>query len=170
MLTDRAYLIRNLSFVYRMIVASAPLLEFAAERSSGALLDYYLKHLAEEYGHDLMLKNDLFRLGVETVDRHHGAAALAGSQYYLIDHEHPALLLGYMSVLERHQMPQEVVDHLERVHGTELNALRHHSIHDPHHIKDIDAQIEQQSDALQSLIRWNASCTSDFINSMAKGF
>jgi len=170
MLKNRAYLINNLSFVYRMIIASAPLLEFAMDHSGGDLWAYYEKHLDEERGHDEMLRNDLYRLGVPEISRNHGAAALAGSQYYLIAHEHPALLLGYMSVLERAPLPIDTIDELEQFYGVEFNAMRHHAQHDPEHIKEIDKQIAMQSDHLQALIRWNASCTSDFINSMAKGF
>lgn len=166
----RDALIGNLSFIYRMIVASAPLLEFGIKHSAGGLRAYYQRHLAEETGHDEMVRDDLFRLGVKEITRYHAAGAIAGSQYYFIAHEDPAMLLGYMSVLESAAPTQAVVDELEAEHMTELNALRHHAIHDPDHIQEIRAQIDMQPERLQSLIAWNADNTRNFLNTMLKGF
>ncbi len=166
----RENLIGNLSFIYRMIVASAPLLEFGIKRSEGDLCAYFHRHLAEETGHDEMLRDDLYRLGVRDIPRYHAAGALAGSQYYFIAHESPAMLLGYMAVLESAAPSVEIVDALEAAHMCELNALRHHAIHDPDHIKEINAQIEMQPEVMQSLIRWNAENTHKFLSNMLKGF
>lgn len=152
---DRQATIDALSGVYRVIVASAPLLEFAIEHSDGDLRDYYTKHLEEERGHDLMLLDDLKRLGVDEVPRSHIAARIAGSQYYLIAHEHPALLLGYMHALEKSPLPVERVDELSRVCGTELSALRHHAIHDPAHKEELEEVIDRLPQKLKSLVEWN---------------
>lgn len=163
-------LIGNLGFIYRMIVASAPLLECGIKHSSGDLRAYYQRHLAEETGHDEMVRDDLYRLGVKEIPRYHAASAIAGSQYYFIAHEDPAMLLGYMSVLESSAPTAEVVDELEAEHMTELNALRHHAIHDPEHIQEIRAQIDMQPERMQGLILWNAENTRNFLNTMLKGF
>lgn len=159
MLDDRQYLIRGLCEVYRIIVASAPLLEFAIPRCDGALLEYYERHLLEEQGHDEMLRDDLLRLGVVDIPHSHHAAQMAGSQYYLIAHEHPALLLGYMHALESGPLTVSQVDELSRIHGTELTALRHHAEHDPGHREDLEGMIAMQPEHLRELIEWNESWT-----------
>lgn len=155
MFNDRATLVRTLCTVYRMMVASAPLLEFAIPKATGEVRRYYIEHLLEEQGHDDMLLDDLHRLGVEDVPYSHAAASIAGAQYYLIAHDHPALLLGYMHALERESMPVETVDQLSARHGTALTALRHHSLHDPHHKGDLERVIATLPEGLQMRVRWN---------------
>jgi hypothetical protein len=166
MLIEKCELVAGLSFFYRTMLASAPLLELAAAQAQGGLRDYYLRHLEEERGHDEMLRDDLHRLGVGEIDRYHGAAQLAGSQYYLIAHDHPALLLGYMAVLEGNAAPLELVDQLETRHGVELNALRHHAAHDPGHLREIGRQIALLETELRARTWWNARCTADFLRNM----
>ncbi len=148
-------MIANLVFIYRVLLASVALLEFAAERSEGELKDYYEKHIGEEFGHAEMLLHDLKRLGVEEIDRYHAAAQFAGSQYYLIACDHPALLLGYMHLLESNAPTMEVVEALEKEHGVTLNCLRHHATHDPQHKEDIETLIAAQEPEIQELIAWN---------------
>lgn len=156
---DRQFLVRALCTVYRMMVASAPLLEFAIPRSDGELRRYYLEHLLEETGHDAMLLDDLQRLGIDEVPYSRAAAEIAGAQYYLIAHEHPALLLGYMMALERESPPVEAIDELSSHHGTSLSALRHHAIHDPQHRKDLARLIAAQSRSVQERIKVNEERT-----------
>lgn len=150
---DKNELCRFLSFAYRVMEASVPLLEFAIPKSTGELKAYYEKHLGEERGHDLMLLDDLRRLGVTDIPRFHLAAQLAGSQYYLVAHEHPALLLGYMRALESDSPPVEGIDALSAHHGTPLTALRHHALHDPWHKLDLDEVIARHP--MQERIVWN---------------
>jgi hypothetical protein len=155
-LYNREFLVTNLTFVYRMIVASAPLLVFAVPRSEGRLKRYYEHHLAEEIGHDTMLEEDLRRLGVEKIPHYHLAAQIAGSQYYLVAHEHAAALLGYMHVLESMALKPNVVAAVERAHGVELKAMRHHAEHDPGHVAELNEQIEALPAELKSLVNWNS--------------
>lgn len=152
---DRQFLVRTLCTVYRMIQASAPLLEFAIPRATGEVRRYYIEHLAEEDGHDEMLRDDLVRLGVEEIPTSFAAAELAGAQYYLIAHDDPALLLGYMHALERESMPVDLVDRLSAHHGTKLTALRHHCLHDPSHCKDLDRVIGRLPAGLRMRVEWN---------------
>lgn len=142
-------------FFYRTMVASVPLLMFAIQRCDGPLREYYLQHAAEELGHDEMLKADLAALGVTDIPLSHQAAQIAGSQYHLIAHEHPALLLGYMLALERDSLTPEQVDALGKHHGVTLTALRHHSEHDPIHRDDLLRVIAGLPESLQELVRWN---------------
>lgn len=148
---------RVLCFVYRVIVASEALLEFALPLAEGELLDYYRHHLEEERGHEKMLENDLKALGVTDIPRSHRAAQIAGSQYYLLAHDHPALLLGYMHALESNVMKPEQVDELSKHHGVELTALKHHAIHDQWHKQDLERMIAGLNCDLKKLVAWNES-------------
>lgn len=143
---------------YRTMVASASLLEFAIPRSSGALRDYYEHHLDEERGHDEMLRADLLALGVSEIPVSHQAAQIAGSQYYLIAHDHPALLLGYMHALERESLALELVDELADYHDAPLTALKHHCLHDPLHRADMERVIEGLESGLRERVLWNERC------------
>lgn len=154
---------RGLAFWYRLIVASESLLRAAMVKAEGELLDCYRRHLEEETGHDEMLRDDLARLGVTDIPHSHIAAQLAGSQYYLIVHDDPALLLGYMHALESSAMNIEAVDELERKHGTELTALRHHALHDPQHCKELEAMILSLDDARIERVAWNEACVRRFL-------
>lgn len=158
-LDDFDVLKRGLTFVYQLIVASTPLLAFAILRAEGPLKAYYQEHLKEEQGHDEMLRQDLERMGVTEFPPNHLAAQIAGSQYYLIAHTHPALLLGYMHALERDSLPVEEVDRLSNLHGVELTALRHHAKHDPEHRKDLERVIASLPNEQQELVRWNEGWT-----------
>lgn len=161
---DVLMLIRNLSFIYRTMLASVPLLDMAVEHSDGELRRYYLRHAAEEAGHVEMLKEDLMALGVKDFDRYHLAAQLAGSQYYLIKHEHPAMLLGYMHALESRAPTIEIVESLEKSYGVKLHCMRYHAEHDPGHTLEIELQIDDQPEEIQSLIEWNEQNCVQMIN------
>ena len=109
-----------LAAMHGLIRASVPLMEAAAERcrllppgdpSAGPLARYFGTHAEEERGHDDWLLEDLAVMGVPAAgarcwpaaprrDLRDDIAALAGAQYYLIRHCHPACLLGYIAVLE----------------------------------------------------------------------
>jgi hypothetical protein len=160
---ERQILVGTLCFVYRMIVASEPLLELACTKAEGDLLDYYRKHLEEEHAHDEMLKDDLGRLGVQSIPHFHSAAAVAGSQYYFLLHDDPALLLGYMRALESNAMSVASVDSLSARHGTELRALRHHAEHDPGHKADLDAMIAALEPDLRARVEWNEANVRDML-------
>lgn len=155
-LMNRDFLVRNLCFLQKLIVASAPLVGFAAERSSGRLQDYFLDHQQEETGHDEMLADDLMRLGVEEIPPCHTAASIAGSQYYFIAHESAEMLLGYMLVLESNPMAYSDVLKIEEAHGVLLDSLRHHSLHDGDHSAEIKRQISRLSNPMQERVLKNA--------------
>lgn len=160
---DRQILVKGLSFCYRTMVASVPLLEFAIPKASGEVLRYYQQHLEEERDHDLMLKDDLFRLGVTDIPFPHEAAQIAGSQYYLIAHEHPAMLLGYMAALERNQLSPGMVDLISQEHGVEMTCLKHHAVHDKSHKADLERVISGLDPALRERVLWNQLHVIDFL-------
>lgn len=132
----------------------------AAIRASepGELRSYFERHLVEETGHLQMLENDLHRLGVETILEFPEAAQLAGAQYYYIEHEHPALLLGYMAALESNGLNAEQVDALEALHGP-LTCSRHHATHDVDHAEELREQIEKLPEALRTRALQNEQWT-----------
>lgn len=101
---------------------------------------YFTAHLAEETGHIKMLEDDLDSLGVKVILNFPAAAQLAGAQYYYIEHDHPAMLLGYMLALESNAPTIEKIEALEVKYGP-LKCMRHHALHDPGHAKELQAQI-----------------------------
>lgn len=148
----------SLAFWYRIVVASESLLEAASVKAEGGLKEFYLMHLEEERGHDEMLRDDLERMGVKEIPYSHTAAQVAGSQYYLIVHDDPALLLGYMHALESDAASLESVDKMEAECGTPLTAWRHHAIHDPAHREELERMITSLDDARITRVAWNEAC------------
>lgn len=159
-LLNKQFLTANLCWIYRLMVASAPLLEFALIHcSKGPLFDFYYKHLQEERGHDEMLAQDLVGMGVEKIPVSMSAARLAGSQYYLIAHHHPCMLLGYMQALENQSFSTAMVDELEKAHECKLSCLRHHATHDPEHSADLELQVVSLSPRLLKDVISNRNLT-----------
>lgn len=154
-LFNRSFLIENMLLLHGMIVASVPLLKFAIPKCGGELREYYRKHVAEEEGHDRVLRDDLAALGITDISPSFQAAKIAGSQYYLIAHESPSALLGYMLALESNVLSMFHVEQIEQAHGTKLESFRHHAKHDPRHAKDLRRQIEALSPKQQAIVVWN---------------
>lgn len=142
-LIERRAFLDNLIFVYHVIVASEELLRrgigrlrYGVSVFEGDLLWYYQQHLEEEARHAEWLAEDIRAAGVDvaTLPINQIAAEAVGAQYYLIEHAHPCLLLGYMAFLECFPMPLELVELLEQAHGKEsMRTLRLHAEVDPTH-------------------------------------
>lgn len=138
--------------------ASVPVMRRAADRSCELegdpireeLREYYLEHAAEEQGHDEWLLEDLASLGIGR-DRalrrlpYPSIAALVGTQYYWIEHVHPAAFMGYLAVLEQ---PAEAA-FLHEVHhrtGIPLASMSCHLKHaelDPGHVAEFDVFLDK---------------------------
>jgi hypothetical protein len=131
------YLLRRwLVLVWQAVRASVPLLEFAAHQVgapqtpfSELLFDYYTLHAADMRVQEELFLEDLASAGVETEiaalefpNRH--IADMLGSQYYLVRHYHPALLLGYLVFSEGHPPEREAIDRLRLRSGTSERAWR----------------------------------------------
>jgi hypothetical protein len=145
--------------VWQSVQASVPLLEWAAEQltrwprnSFTELLgEYYTLHALEEQGHDRWLLDDLTALGVgddeaflQLPDRN--IADMVGSQYYLIRHYHPALLLGYIAFCEGNPPPLEAVEALRARSATTpriWRTYRFHAQEDPHHLEELCAVLDE---------------------------
>lgn len=166
-LADRAILVRNMNFIHALIVTTEDLLLLARSLSEGSLRYYFEKHSAEEKGHALELSRDLKALGhIPEFDLN--AAEIAGLQYYLILQVNPAVLLGYMAVLECAPMDLETVDKLEKLHGP-LSMIRHHAEHDVDHSADLLDQIELLSENMQEQVAQNAEWVSRKIRTALEG-
>lgn len=145
--------------VWQSVQASVPLLERAAEQLdrwprspfTELLGEYYTLHALEEQGHDRWLLDDLAVLGVgderaflELPNRH--VAAMVGSQYYLIRHYHPALLLGYIAFCEGHPLRREAIEGLQARSATSPRVWRTYRFHaeeDPHHLEELCAVLDE---------------------------
>lgn len=138
--------------------ASVPVMRVAADRSaklqddhlSGTLRDYFAEHAEEEEGHEEWLLADLASMGIgrdRALERlpYPSVAALVGTQYYWIEHAHPAAFLGYLAVLEQ---PAET-GFLKEVHertGIPLSSMSCHIKHaelDPGHVAEFDTLLDK---------------------------
>jgi len=141
--------------------------EIAATGVNDQLKAYYYKHLAEESRHADWLAEDLKTQGIEPPAIHWQAAALAGLQYYLINHVSPWALLGYMAVLEGQPMEMKHLEQMEESYGKELfRTYRYHQEHDPGHLADIVRMSELAPKVDQEIIAQNARQTALYINGL----
>lgn len=168
-----------LAAMHGLIVASVPLMEAAAarcgslpagDRSAGPLTAYLTEHIAEERGHDGWLLDDLAALGVTEPGallghaRREEIAALAGAQYYWINHCHPACLLGYIAVLEGCPPDAAAVAGLAASTGLPARAfttLARHAEVDPGHQADLHRLLDALplSAAVAAMVARNAAHT-----------
>ena len=165
---------RYLVAVHTIIRASVPLMVDALAVVRESYLDtpagpelaaYFVQHIPEETGHDDWLLDDLARLGLprEVATAHLPSptvAAMVGAQYYYIRHYHPAVLLGYIAVLEGYPPDVELARRAAELTGYPIEAfrtLRKHAHLDPHHKQDLDDAIDGMSfdENLHGLIRAN---------------
>lgn len=168
-LSNRKVFVDYLLFYRSLMVASGPLLKAAIEElPAGEIKDYYIKHYSEEHEHAAWLEADLVNAGVTPTEINWHAAELAGTQYYLIKHMSPIMLLGYMYALESRPMSLTDVARLESWHGPELcRTVRFHAIHDVDHRNDIIKIISKLPIRDKQLIAENAKRTA---MSLAEGF
>jgi hypothetical protein len=143
-----------------IIRASVPLMECALQRASlqkdedplsAMLVAYFSKHIPEENSHDDWLLEDLELLGMErsqTLARcpPPTIAAMVGMQYYWVLHYHPAMLLGYIGVLEGAPPSVNQIEHLRQETGLPSDAFRSllkHSKLDPIHKQEFDLFLDE---------------------------
>lgn len=102
---------------------------------------HQIHHLAGESGHDQLLVNDLKKLDMEFQDFPElpETSALYQSQYYFIDHEHPAAHFAYAYVLEglAAKKIQLIYPRLTASYPPEACRFLHvHMIEDQDHFED----------------------------------
>ena len=171
--------IANLIFLHDVIVASEQLLAEAMKsidllpRSSfhARLAEYYRSHLDEERDHVKWVREDLKSIDVNVPAAlpNQWAMGMAGSQYYLLNHAHPAALLGYMAVLEGDPTPIEVVESMEHRYGKQLlRCIRFHAVKGLEHRKELFAVIDDTPESLRDLIAYSTDNTLDYMIQAAR--
>jgi Iron-containing redox enzyme len=145
--------------MHGVIRASVPLMRAAQDRcaelawhdpAAPALAGYLAEHIEEELGHDEWLRADLVALGAdpdEPLRRVPPAlvAAAVGAQYYWLAHVHPAVLLGYVWLLEAYPPAPAFVLDLQRRSGlpaAAFSTLRRHAALDVAHRAELAAVID----------------------------
>ena len=138
-----------------------------------ALGRYYSRHIKEEFGHDLWLREDYAACGGDPSDfdglPSRAVTNLVGAQYYLIRHVHPCALLGYIAILEGNPPSTELAPYLAARTGYPEHAfsgLARHAVLDLKHgdefFKALDgfglASHEQQAVTHSALITLQAVC------------
>jgi hypothetical protein len=148
-----------LSTMHCIVRASVPLMEAALERAramaesdavAAGAAAYLEQHLPEEIHHDEWLLEDLAVLGRDPSELLRRlpsptVAALVGSQYYWILHYHPAVLLGYIAVMEGYPPTVDRVEDLVTRTGHPRDAFRtlfKHARLDVHHREDLDGTLD----------------------------
>ena len=149
------FLFRN----HSVIRSSVPLMKAAAKASEKLLdsdpiaegmLAYFQKHIPEETGHDEWVLDDLATLGYDRSEVLRrlpppSAAALAGAQYYWINHVHPVALLGFIAVLEGTPPDVEFFEATADRIGLPRRAFSNLLLHgklDPQHRDDLDNTLD----------------------------
>lgn len=176
---------RYLVATHTIIRASVPLMvdalevtrqRHADEPVAEPLAAYLARHIPEEQSHDEWLLEDLARIGYPaSVALEHPpspvVAAMVGAQYYAIRHVHPAVLLGYIAVLEGYPPAESLATQAAAATGypvTAFRTLRKHAHLDPHHRRDLDATLDRlpAGERLHSLIRANALQTMTWLRAL----
>ncbi|MEV3928267.1 iron-containing redox enzyme family protein [Streptomyces sp. NPDC049944] len=147
--------------MHAVVRASVPLMLRALERSTlldacgdplGAPLAAYLReHIQEEEGHDTWLLEDIRAAGSPPQDALGPmpgpvVAALAGAQYYWIEHHHPVALLGYIAVLEGYAPAADLTSRIASTTGlpdTALRTVREHAALDTGHLDELYALLDR---------------------------
>lgn len=99
------------------------------------LIDYLVKHIEEERGHDLWLLEDyaatshnpeylLAKIPSSEV------ANMVGAQYYWILHHHPVMVMGHIAALETYHPPAGFARYLSELTDYSLDAFRAISRHE----------------------------------------
>jgi hypothetical protein len=160
---SREQFVNYLKLAHGTMRASAPLLELAVAKAEGELRDYYRSHLEEERDHADWLAADLRVLGEGPPRLDHAAAAIAGAQYYYLNHVGAHMLLGYMAAMEFRPMPMATVDKLASIFGEDaIRTLRHHALHDPQHSEVLARVINRHEDQGDG-IAYNAFVTTKML-------
>ena len=152
---------RYLCAMHAVVRASVPLMERALERATlldmrgdplgGPLAAYLREHIQEEKDHDAWLLEDAEAAGSPPGDAlgpmpSPAVAALAGSQYYWVEHHHPVALLGYIAVLEGYAPAPDLTSRIARATGlpdAALRTVREHAALDTGHLDELYALLDR---------------------------
>lgn len=128
--------------VYSWVSHSGNLLALTGVR----IKDFHLKkrffeHTGEEFGHELLAKNDLKKLGhdISEYPEFQSTKHFYRNQYYLIQNEVPEAFLGYVFALEGLAVGycKSAYERVVKVHGDKTGEFfRVHAEEDPGHLED----------------------------------
>lgn len=110
-----------------------------------SLIKYLEQHIEEERGHDQWYIRDLGHLGMsreEVLSRIQpgNSAAMIGSQYYWVRHQHPIAFMGYLAAIETYPPTVDYVEKLIKDSGLPaegFETLMMHAKIDIAHKEDI---------------------------------
>lgn len=152
-----------LAQTYYYVNHSERLLALAAARlgnEDDLMQRRFFKHLSEESAHDKLLLNDLKSLGFQLEDFPEASETKMfwETQYYKIEHQDPAALLGYIYFLEdlACSICPELTKLLTELYGKKcVSFLKLHGEEDPDHVTKAYEQIKKLSPERQRIITLN---------------
>lgn len=124
------------------------------------LMRRFFKHLGEESAHDQLLIKDIENLGFSLKDfpEHPQTKMFWETQYYKIEHQDPAILLGYIYFLEdlACEICPELTKILMPIYGEKsVRFLKLHGEEDPDHVEKAYQEIKALNVERQDIIAEN---------------
>jgi hypothetical protein len=163
--TDRQAYADWLAQTYYYVRHSTRLLASAAARFAydewgNALHHRFAAHMAEEKKHELLALHDMAAIGA-SIDRfpeHHATRMFYEPQYFKIEHQGPAVLLGYILVLEAMGPAhgRRVADAVNQAFGPKCGAfLDVHTKDDVEHLDKALGVLQRVPEPLARLVEQN---------------
>jgi hypothetical protein len=120
----------------------------------------YAKHIGEEQKHEKLCIHDLEKLGLNLASIPERAATRMfwEPQYYKVEHEHPAVLMGYILVLEAMASVKGpwVLEQVAAAHGEKAgHFVKLHAEEDISHVEKAYKSIEPLDPVLRTNIAQN---------------
>jgi hypothetical protein len=127
----------------------------------------FLRHAAEETGHERLTTKDLKTLGfgLENFSESPATMALYQTQYYWIQHVEPAAIYGYILALEGFSAHhcRKMYETCKALYGADASLFwKVHSEDDPDHIEKALFYVEQLPEATLQNIRVNTLQTAAY--------
>lgn len=152
-----------LAQTYYYVNHSEKLLALAAalfNNEDRSLMRRFFKHLSEESAHDQLLINDMRKLGfnLESLPERSETKMFWEGQYFKIEHQDPAALLGYIYFLEdlASDICPELTKLLVSLYGIDsVRFLKLHGEEDPDHVEKAYQEILKLNPERQRLIALN---------------
>lgn len=157
---DKQLFLGMLTVCYHSMVASEPMLKLAASLP-GPHQEYFIRHEAEERGHEAWMLQDIAALGGEVGEPFPETVTMCGEMYYKIRHMNPAALLGYMAVIEGFPTPPEKIALLKSLYPEGCRTLEYHAENDVEHHKELAGEIVRVAPPLQALVLGTAKRTAE---------
>lgn len=165
-----------LAQVYYWVSHSTRLLAVAASRvgvEHEVMHRRFLDHAREENSHHLYAKRDLEHLDlrVEDFSELAATAALYQTQYYLVEHVHPAALFGYILMLEGLSVlsgPEGCARASAAFGERAATFLKMHSDADEDHLPKAFAAVAALPAPLQAAVRTNCRNSFDLFRAVLR--